>query len=285
MIIQILINGILQGSIYALVSLGLTLIFGVMKIINFAHGEFLMLSMYCTFWLFQLYGVDPYLSIIIVVPVMFIVGMIAYRMIVQPILDAPEVAHVFATLGLNVALQGLAIFFWRADFRAVPIPSYLPHSVHLGSWYMNSSRLAGFFFTIATMFALIFFLKKTFTGKAIRASAQHGIGAQLMGVNLKKIYMISFGIGVGIVGLAGSVCMPIYEVSPSIGSLFVLLTFVVVILGGLGSIYGALVGGLIIGIVESASGFFLAPALKEGVYFVIFVFILLLKPTGIFGKS
>jgi branched-chain amino acid transport system permease protein len=132
---------------------------------------------------------------------------------------------------------------------------------------------------------LVFFLKKTYTGKAIRASAQHRVGAQLMGVNLKKIYMISFGIGVAIVGLAGAICMPIYEVSPSVGSLFVLLTFVVVILGGLGNIYGALVGGLIIGIVESASGYFLAPDLKEGVYFIIFVFILLFKPTGIFGKS
>jgi branched-chain amino acid transport system permease protein len=143
MIVQLFFNGILQGSTYALVSLGLTLIFGVMKIINFAHGEFLMLSMYCTFWMFQLYGVDPYLSIVVVVPVMFLAGMVTYRLIIQPIIDAPEVAHVFATLGLNIALQGLAIFFWRADFRAVPTSSYIPQSIHFGSWYMNGSRLAG----------------------------------------------------------------------------------------------------------------------------------------------
>jgi len=285
MVLQIITNGILQGGIYALVSLGLTIIFGVMKIINFAHGAFLMISMYCTFWLFNLYGMDPYLSIIIVIPVMFIVGMVTYRIIIQPILDAPEESHVFATLGLNIALQGLAVFLWKADFRTVPAASYMPQSIGFGNWYVPTARLVGFGFTLVAMAALIFFLKKTFTGKAIRASAQNRIAAQLMGVNLKKIYMISFGIGLGIVGLAGAICVPIYAVSPSIGSLFVLLTFVVVILGGLGSISGALVGGFIVGIVESTSGFFLSPALKEGVYFVIFVIILLIKPTGIFGKS
>jgi len=284
MIGQIFINGILMGGIYALVSLGLTLIFGVMKIINFAHGEFLMLAMYATFWLFHLYGFDPYLSVIIVVPLMFIVGMAAYRSIIQPIIDAPEVAQVFATLGLNIALQSLALIFWQADFRAVRT-AYASRLINLGPLFMNFTRFAAFLFAIATIVALYLFLKRTYMGKAIRASAQNGIAAQMMGVNLKKIYMISFGIGISIVGLAGAVLIPLYEVFPTIGSFFVLITFVVVVLGGMGSLIGALVGGLIIGIIEAASGFFLAPALKEVVYFIFFVFILLLKPTGIFGKK
>ncbi len=284
MIGQVLINGILLGGIYALVSLGLTLIFGVMRIINFAHGQFLMLAMYATYWLFQLYGVDPYVSILIVVPLMLVIGMGAYRIIIHPIIDASEMTHVFATLGLNLALQGIALFFWQGDFRGIRT-GYSTSVVHWGALYINIPRLFIFLFAIATILALFLFLKKTYTGKAIRASAQKRIAAQLMGVNLSKIYMIAFGIGIAIVGLTGAVLMPIYEVFPSVGSLFALVAFVVVVLGGLGNLGGALVGGIVIGVVESVSGVFIAPALKEGVYFIIFVIILLLRPTGIFGKA
>jgi branched-chain amino acid transport system permease protein len=284
MIGQVLVNGILLGGIYALVSLGLTLIFGVMRIINFAHGQFLMLAMYATYWLFQLYGVDPYLSILIVVPLMLAIGMGAYRMIIQPIIDASEMTHVFATLGLNLALQGIALFLWQGDFRGIRT-SYSSMVIHLGALYINLPRLIIFLCAIAAIMALFLFLKKTYTGKAIRASAQKRVAAQLMGVNLSKIYMIAFGIGIAIVGLTGAVLMPIYEVFPSVGSLFALVAFVVVVLGGLGNLGGALVGGIVIGVVESVSGVFIAPALKEGVYFIIFVIILLLRPTGIFGKA
>jgi branched-chain amino acid transport system permease protein len=284
MIGQVLVNGILLGGIYALVSLGLTLIFGVMRIINFAHGQFLMLAMYATYWLFQLYGVDPYVSILVVVPLMLAIGMGAYRMIIQPIIDASEMTHVFATLGLNLSLQGIALFLWQGDFRGIRT-SYSSMVIHLGPLYINIPRLIIFLCAIAAILALFLFLKKTYTGKAIRASAQKRVAAQLMGVNLSKIYMIAFGIGIAIVGLTGAVLMPIYEVFPSVGSLFALVAFVVVVLGGLGNLGGALVGGIVIGVVESVSGVFIAPALKEGVYFIIFVVILLLRPTGIFGKA
>ncbi len=284
MIGQVILNGILLGGIYALVSLGLTLIFGVMRIINFAHGQFLMLAMYATFWLFQLYGVDPYLSILIVVPLMFVIGIGAYRLIIQPIIDASEMTHVFATLGLNLSLQGAALYLWQGDFRGIRT-AYSSLSVHVGSLYINIPRFIIFLCAIGTILVLFLFLKKTYTGKAIRASAQRRVAAQLMGVNLSKIYMIAFGIGISIVGITGAVLMPIYEVFPSVGSLFALVAFVVVVLGGLGNLGGALVGGIIIGVVESLSGVFIAPALKEGVYFIIFVIILLLRPTGIFGKA
>jgi len=284
MIGQVLLNGILLGGLYALVSLGLTLIFGVMRIINFAHGQFLMLAMYGTFWLFQLYGVDPYLSILIVLPLMFILGIVAYRVVIQPIIDASEMTHVFATLGLNLSLQGIALILWRGDFREIRTV-YSSMVVHLGSLYINIPRLIIFLCALATIWVLFLFLKKTYTGKAIRASAQKRVAAQLMGVNLSRIYMIAFGMGIAIVGITGAVLMPIYEVFPSVGSLFALVSFVVVVLGGLGNLGGALVGGIIIGVVESVSGVFIAPNLKEGVYFIIFVIILLLRPTGIFGKA
>ena len=284
MIGQVLVNGILLGGIYALVSLGLTLIFGVMRIINFAHGQFLMLAMYATYWLFQLYGLDPYVSILIVVPLMMAIGMGAYRMIIQPIIDASEMTHVFATLGLNLSLQGIALFLWQGDFRGIRT-SYSSMVIHLGPLYINLPRLIIFLCAIAAILALFLFLKRTYTGKAIRASAQKRVAAQLMGVNLSRIYMIAFGIGIAIVGLTGAVLMPIYEVFPSVGSLFALVAFVVVVLGGLGNLGGALAGGIVIGVVESVSGVFIAPALKEGVYFIIFVIILLLRPTGIFGKA
>jgi len=281
---QIFINGILAGGVYALVALGLTLIFGVMRIINFAHGEFLMLAMYATFWLFQVYALDPYVSIVVVVPLMFLVGIIAYRLIIQPIIDAPEMAQVFATLGLSIALQSLALLLWEADFRAVRT-SYSAYSLYIGPYFVNLTRLIAFMFAIATMLFLFFFLQKTYMGKAIRAAAQNGVAAQLMGVNLKRIYMTSFGIGISVVSLAGAVLVPMYEVFPTVGSFFILMTFVVVVLGGIGSLHGAVVAGLIIGLIEAASGFFLAPVLKDVVYFVIFVLILLLRPAGLFGKT
>lgn len=284
MLAQVLLDGIIMGGIYALVSLGLTIIFGVMRIINFAHGEYLMLGMYASFWLFQIFGVDPYVSILVVVPLMFVVGLISFRLIIQPILGASEMAHVFATLGLSIVLQGLALYFWQADFRAVRTV-YSSVLIKMGPVFMNLPRFVAFLMAIVTVVALHLFFKKTYVGKAIRAAAQNAMSAQLMGVNLKRIYMISFGIGIAVVGLAGAILLPVYEVFPTIGSLFVMVTFVVVILGGLGSIPGALVGGLLIGVIESTSGFFLAPALKEGVYFIIFVLLLLLKPTGIFGRA
>ncbi len=284
MLLQIILDGIMIGGIYTLVSLGLTIIFGVMRIINFAHGEYLMLAMYACFWLFTLTGLDPYVSIIIVAPLMFITGMATYRLVIHPIINASELAHVFATLGLSIALQGLALYFWHADFRSVPTV-YASKTIILGSNFVNLTRFVALLVAIATVIALSLFFKKTYLGKAIRAATQNRIAAQLMGVDLTKIYMITFGLGMAILGLAGGVLMPVYEVFPTIGGLFVLVTFVVVILGGLGSIVGALVGGLLIGLIESISGFFIAPALKEGVYFIIFVLILLFRPTGILGRG
>lgn len=283
-IVQLIINGLLLGGIYALISIGLTLIFGVLEIINFAHGEFLMLSMYASYWLFHLYGVDPYVSLSIILPLFFLIGLFVQRVTIQPIIDAPPLNQIFMTVGLSLVLQNAALFFWKADYRTVRTV-YSALTLKTGGLIVSFPRLVAFILAMMTIAALLLFLKKTYTGKAIRALAQERRAAMLMGINVNRTYQIAFGIGIACVGAAGAMLIPIYYTFPTVGSLFVLIAFVVVILGGYNSLPGALVGGLIIGMVEAFSGFFLSPHLKEAVYFVIFILILLFRPAGLFGRA
>ena len=281
-LIQLTINGLLLGGIYSLISIGLTLIFGVTRIINFAHGEFLMLAMYVAFWLFQLAGVDPYLSLLAVTPMLFIAGLISERLVIHPILEAPSSMQIFATVGLSVAMQNAALFLWTADYRTIKT-AYSTKTIMVSDILISFPRLIAFGATVLISWGLFLYLKKTYTGKAIRAVAQNRTASTLMGINIRKIYLFTFGLGTALVGIAGALLMPIYYVFPTVGGLFVLTAFVVVVLGGLGNMTGAFVGGLIIGLVESYSGFFLATQLKEAVYFIIFILVLVLKPSGLYG--
>ncbi len=283
-ILQLVINGLLLGGMYGLISIGLTLIFGVLEIVNFAHGEFLMLSMYAAFWLFQLYGIDPYLSMLIIIPVFFLLGIAVQRITIQPILNAPPLNQIFMTVGLSMVLQNAALFIWTADYRTMKT-SYSALTLKTAGLIISFPRLVAFLLAMALIAALLIFLKKTYTGKAIRALAQERKAAMLMGINVYRTYQIAFGIGIACVGAAGAMLIPVYFVFPSVGSLFVLIAFVVVVLGGYNSLVGSLAGGLIIGVVESFSGFFISPHLKEAIYFVIFILILLFKPTGLFGRA
>jgi len=282
-IIQVLVSGILLGGIYAVISIGLTMIFGVTRIINFAHGEFLMLAMYGTFWLFTFYGMDPYVSLLIVTPAMFLVGLLAQWSVIQPILGAAPLMQIFATVGLSVAMQNAALLVWHADYRTVRT-SYSTSVLEVGGLLVSIPRLAAF--GVAVLMAVGFFLlfKYTYLGKALRAVAQDRRSAMLMGINVERIYLLSFGIGTACVGVAGAMLMPMYYTFPTVGTYFVLTAFVVVVLGGMGSMTGACVGGLIIGVIEAFSGFLIAPALKEAVYFVIFILMLLFRPSGLFGQ-
>jgi len=282
-IIQVLVSGILLGGIYAVISIGLTMIFGVTRIINFAHGEFLMLAMYGTFWLFTFYGMDPYVSLLIVTPAMFLVGLLAQWSVIQPILGAAPLMQIFATVGLSVAMQNAALLVWHADYRTVRT-SYSTSVLEVGGLLVSTPRLAAF--GVAVLMAVGFFLlfKYTYLGKALRAVAQDRRSAMLMGINVERIYLLSFGIGTACVGVAGAMLMPMYYTFPTVGTYFVLTAFVVVVLGGMGSMTGACVGGLIIGVIEAFSGFLIAPALKEAVYFVIFILMLLFRPWGLFGQ-
>jgi branched-chain amino acid transport system permease protein len=279
---QSLVSGILMGGIYALVSIGLTLIFGVMNVVNFAHGEFLMISMYLTYWVFHYLGLDPYLAIFIVTPLLFLFGVLIQRYIIHYLIEAEHFTQIFATVGLSIALSNTALFLWKADYRVIKT-SYSTSVIEIFGIVASYPRLVSFAMAIVVTLFLFLFLKYTYMGKAIRATAQDNQGARLMGVNIRRVYVLTFGIGSACVGVAGALLMPIYYAFPSVGTHFVLTAFVVVVLGGMGNITGAFWGGLTIGVIESFSGFFIAPELKEAVYFTIFILVLLLKPSGLFG--
>ena len=282
LLLQLAINGLMLGGIYALISIGLTLIFGVMDIVNFAYGEFLMLGMYATFWLFHLFGVSPYVTLFIAAGVFFLVGLIVHGLVIQPIVAAPHITQIFATVGLSITLQNAALFFLKPDYRTIRIDYAIPY-IKFSGLIVSFPRLLTFIIAVFIAISLALFLKKTFIGRALRATAQNRRAAQLMGVNIRTIYYVALGISTAIVGMAGAILMPIYSVFPTVGSLFVLIAFVVVVLGGMGSLMGAFIGGLIIGLVEAFSGFFIAPALKGVIYYIIFILILIFRPSGLFG--
>jgi branched-chain amino acid transport system permease protein len=281
-LLQTIVSGILLGGIYSLISIGLNLILGVIRLVNFAHGELLMIAMYISFFLFSSFGMDPYASAIIVILLLFIIGVLMQRIIYQPILDSPTTTKIFASLGVSIALQNLALMLFSANHFTVRT-SYQLSVINLWGLTISVPKLVAFIVSVVVVLGLYMFLQNTMTGKAIRAVAMQKQAAYLMGINVKKIYLLAFGIGSGLVGLAGALLIPIYSVYPTVGQTFVLIAFVVIVLGGMGSMFGAFFGGLIIGLVESLAGVIISPGLKEAVYFVIFILVLLIRPSGIFS--
>lgn len=289
--VQLLISGILLGGIYALASIGLTLIFGVMKIVNFAHGEFLMIAMYLTYWLFHYLHLDPYLASLLLVPFVFLIGIVTYYLFVKPTLGSSVLAQIFVTVGLSTILQNLVLLLWSADFRTISL-SYASNSLvigpfpllHLEEILVNPARLIAF--GMALILAAIFylFLKFSYLGKVIRATAQDRSAALLMGIDTGKVYRLTFAVGITLVGLAGGITMPIYSVHPFAGFDFVLIMFVVVVLGGMGSVVGAMFSGVIIGVVEVFSSYWIGQESKQIVYFLVFIAILVVRPAGLFGR-
>jgi len=281
-ILQLTINGLLLGGIYALIAIGLTLIFGVVRIINFAQGEFLMIGMFATFWIFSLLKIDPYIAIFIFTPLLFLLGMGTERVIIKPIQNAPALAQIFSTFGLSIVLQNGALMFWKSDYRSIET-AYSNAMVSWAGLMINVPRLIAFLVAVGIVIFLYLFLQRTYLGKAMSAVAQDRDAAQLMGVDINKIYMLAFGLGIGLEGLAGALIMPIYATYPTVGFTFGLIAFVVVVLGGLGNMIGAFLGGLVIGLVESFSGFYISPELNTAIYFLIFVLVLIIRPQGLMG--
>jgi branched-chain amino acid transport system permease protein len=281
-LLQLIINGLLLGGIYALISIGLTLIFGVVRVINFAHGELLMLSMYITYFSYTLLGLNPYFSLSIGIPLMFLVGMAIDQLIIKPLREAPAYMQVFATVGLSIVLLNLALFLFSGDYQGIHL-AFAEKTLHLGVLSLSYAKLIIFFSAILVSIVLYLLLKYTTMGKQIRAIAQDRMAAKLVGINLNRIYMLTFGIGTALVGIAGGLILPVYYVFPSVGVYFVLTAFVVVVLGGMGNMVGALLGGFIIGITDSLSGYYIDPSLKEVISFVIFLIVLLIRPSGLMG--
>ena len=282
-VIQSLLNGLLIGSIYSLVAIGLTLIFGVMKVINFAHGALMMLGMYFTYWFFVLLHVNPYVSILLVIPLLFLIGAAFQQFLINPIIKAPEHNQLFLTLGVSLFLQNLAVFLWSPDYRVMKT-RYSNVNFYIGDVSISLSHLLAFGLAVLVAAILYVVLSKTDLGRAIRAASEERTGAMLMGINIKRIYWISFGIGAACAGVSGTAVTPFFPIYPYVGDIFVLTAYVVVVLGGLGSVFGAFVGGLIIGLADSVGAMILPGAMKSIITFVLFIIILLLRPTGLFGK-
>ena len=281
--LQQLINGLALGSIYALIALGYTMVYGVLKFINFAHGDLMMLGMYLTFYLFGFYKIDPYLSaILLVAPALFLVGMAVQRLLIKPLQNASALMLIFSTFGLSIALQNLALMGFKADYRTILTPLSTA-TFNLAGISISIPRLIAFLLALVLLIALYLILRYTLVGKALRAVAENRVVTQLMGVRVQRLNLLAFGLGSAITGIAGALILPFSYVFPTIGGGYTLVAFVVVVLGGLGNMAGAFLGGLTIGLVESLSGTYIAPALKEAIYFVIFIIVLLIRPQGLFG--
>jgi len=280
--LAILASGILLGGIYALIALGLTVILGVVRIMNLAQGAAVMFAMYLAFWVFKIFEIHPYLSAPLIILVSFFLGVFIQRFLVQPIPGAIMDMVLIATLGFSIFLENLALFLWGADYRTVhtAINNLI---FRIGPINVAYPRLVAFITSILSALALYVFMKRTMIGKALRAVAQDRDAAELMGIDSKRMYIYAVGVGTALAGLAGGILIPMYYAFPGVGGYFMLAAVVVIFLGGLGNMIGCVLGGFIIGILEVFSGYFLTTALKETIYFSAFILILLIKPTGILG--
>ena len=279
-----LLNGLTTGAVYALIALGLTLIYGVLHIINFAHGAALMMALYAVYMLKQHLGIDPYMALPLVVPGMFVLGYALQRVIINRASHGKDENILLVTLGLSIILENAALLFFKSDTRTIDT-AYTLTTVAIGPAMIALPKLVAFGGALAVSALLLWVVGKTDLGRAIRAVAKEKHGAKLMGIDVDHVYAMSFGIGLACLGAAACFLLPAYYVNPQVGNGFVLVAFTVVVLGGMGSFGGALLGGLLIGVVESLGGLYLGESLGQIGIFVIFIAVLLFRPQGLFGAK
>ncbi len=280
---QLAVSTLLLGGIYALIAVGLTLIFGIMRVVNFAHGEFLMLGMYLAVWAFTLWRLDPYVVFFLAIPLFFLAGLVSYFLVMRGVIAASHNVQIFTTVGLSTALQNAALVLWTADFRIVR-PWHASVVVRLGDAAFNLSQIVAFVVAVLSTLALFAFMKWSHGGRVMRATAQDREAATLMGIDTDRVYRLAWAIGITCVGIAGVLISPLFSVYPTAGLQFVLLAYVVVVLGGLGNMVGALLGSLIVAGVEVAGSYVFGTAWKEVFYFVLFILVLVFRPAGLFGQ-
>jgi branched-chain amino acid transport system permease protein len=281
---QSLISGILIGGVYALIGIGLTIIFGVMRVINFAHGDILMIGMYATYYVFTLLHIDPFLSIVITIPLMFLFGALLQKVFINRVLDALPQNQILLTIGLGLIMSNTMALAFTSDYKILTT-SYSSSSMKLFGISISTPLVISFAITAVITAVLYWFLLKTDTGQAIRATAQDREAARLMGINVGRMSIIAFGLGSALAGTAGALIAPTYYIFPQVGSVFTLKAFVITVLGGMGSVIGATLGGVLIGVAESIGGVYFGAGWKEVVVFVLFLLVLLFKPSGLLGKS
>jgi len=276
------LNGLTTGAVYALVALGLTLIYGVLHIINFAHGALLMVALYAVYWLKASLGLDPYLALPLLVPGMFALGYALQAGVINRASHGKDENILLVTLGLAIVLENLALMFFKSDTRTIDT-AYTLTTIAIGPAFIALSKLVAFAGALVASAVLLLVVKRTDLGRAIRAVAKEKQGARLVGIDVEHVYAMSFGIGLACLGAAACFLLPAYYVNPQVGGGFVLVAFTIVVLGGMGSFAGALAGGLLIGVVESLGGLFLGESLGQIGIFAIFIAVLLFRPQGLFG--
>ena len=286
--LAIILPGLMIGGIYALIAVGLNLVYGTMRMLNVAHGELIMMGAYVAYWLFTLYKVSPLVSIILIMAISCGLGLVLCRVIFLPIINSsksPEVLESSSLLiffGISIILSGSAALMWTADIRGY---SYLTQIIELGNVPLTINRLTAFLVAIAVSLATFLLLNKTMFGKAIRALIQDRDASQLVGVNPNRVYMFSFGISFALAGLAGGLISMFYEINPYIGLPYTITAFIIIVLGGLGNIMGSLLAGFILGLVETVGTSLTSPGLRAIISYAFFIAIILLRPRGIFGKG
>jgi len=286
-ILNIIIAGLIMGGIYALIAVGLSLQYGVGRILNISHGEFIMIGAFASWSLYTLLGVSPLISLVICGPVLFLVGFLIHRTLFQYLRDKSESmgaafadSSLLASFGLLFIIQNIALLIWKADLRGY---SYLSYPVSIFGAIFTANRVVALSFAIVISIVFYLFLTQTRMGKAIRASAEDPMTAQVMGVNIHRVLAVCFGLGALMAGFAGPLIGMMYEIQPTMGMEYTIIAIIVVVLGGLGSITGSLIGGFILGMIGSIVTFF-DPGLSLVAYYVIFIFLLLIRPMGILGK-
>jgi branched-chain amino acid transport system permease protein len=283
-ILQALLDGLMIGGVYALISIGLTLVFGVMGIVNFAQAEFVMLGMFIAYFAWELLGLDPLLAAPFAFLIIFLFAAGVQRLLIRPVLKAPAAAQIFLTVGLLIVLQNGALLMFGPSFRSVTT-SYQSEALRIGPLFVSVPYLAAFLMSSASGIALWLFLRSSWLGQAMRATAQDPVAAKLIGIHTDRMYEIAFGLGAGLTAFGGAVILPYLTASPSAGSQFSILMFTVVVLGGLGSVIGAVAGGLAAGIIQSLSALAFPIQLQNLVLFIVFIAVLALKPQGLIGGA
>jgi len=287
-LLSALLNGLTTGAVYALIALGLTLIYGVLHIINFAHGASLMMALYGVYALKERWGIDPYVALPLMVPAMFVLGYAMQRIVINRASHGKDENILLVTLGLSIVMENMALLFFKSDTRTIDT-AYTLTTVAIGpesaQVMVSLPKLVAFAGALVVSALLIVILQRTDLGRAIRAVAKEKQGARLMGIDVEHVYAMCFGLGLACLGAAACFLLPAYYVNPQVGNGFVLVAFTVVVLGGMGSFAGALLGGLLIGVVESFGGLFLGESLGQMGIFVIFIGVLLLRPEGLFGAK
>ena len=283
-LLQTLLSGVLIGLIYALVAVGLTMIFGVMDIVNFAHGEFLMLGMYASFWGFALWALDPMFTLPLTALMLFALGAAVYHLVIRRIINAPMLSQIFTTFGLMILFRGLAQFLWKPDFRTIN-HSIVQGKLAFGALQFGLPQLVAAGGAIVVTGVVWWFLRRTRLGAALEATAADKEAAALMGIDVQQMFALAWGIGAACAGIAGALLSTFFPIFPEVGANFILVAFVTVALGGFGSVTGAFWAGIIVGVVEVLGGFLVGPQYKLALVLALYLFVVLLRPQGLLGRA